>query len=277
MVYRVRYLTNSRLMVLDIFTAPSQGPTLSITYLNTAGFNLLPLQVMSFDNPNLNIHQPQSADVKSIDILKLVFYSDILLISIFIILSFVHVPSGSGRVQAWWHTLFLCNGTPVSANSMQSSVDFSMTKSMEDSDFVSAVDTIGTVFSPPIKRKISSTFRSIDLRLQRCIFPGCSIWKALAMGIYSAILTSLIFYRSNIFTNPSRTGIIAVSQLPLAFLSATRNNILNIVIGYIHVKVCEFESYLLITQASSSTDQFFPSIPWQKYCSSGQYPYPRIR
>lgn len=44
-------------------------------------------------------------------------------------------------------------------------------------------------------------------------------------------------YKSNPFTNPTRAGLVATSQVPLVFVVATKNNIVSALTGYGYEKV----------------------------------------
>ncbi|KAG1742968.1 hypothetical protein EDD22DRAFT_920424 [Suillus occidentalis] len=63
---------------------------------------------------------------------------------------------------------------------------------------------------------------------------GFSLGQALVLVIYTAVLVYAGFLKSNVFEDPLRTGFVAMSQIPVVFLLATKNNILGIflAVGY---------------------------------------------
>ena len=73
------------------------------------------------------------------------------------------------------------------------------------------------------------------LRLR--ISPGFSVAQSLVYFIYFVCLAFATFYRSNIFTDQTRTGWVVVAQLPLIFLLSQKNNILGLLLGCGHEKV----------------------------------------
>ncbi|KAF8960641.1 hypothetical protein BDZ97DRAFT_1940337 [Flammula alnicola] len=64
------------------------------------------------------------------------------------------------------------------------------------------------------------------------IAPGFSVIQFLVLATYFYSLVYTGFYRSNIFTDPARTGWIATAQLPFVFAFAQKNNVLGSIIGY---------------------------------------------
>lgn len=60
---------------------------------------------------------------------------------------------------------------------------------------------------------------------------GFSVGQALILVIYSAALVYAGFLKSNPFADPLRTGFVAMSQIPVVYLLATKNNILGIFLG----------------------------------------------
>lgn len=60
---------------------------------------------------------------------------------------------------------------------------------------------------------------------------GFSLGQALVLVIYSAALVYAGFLKSNPFADPLRTGFVAMSQIPVVYLLATKNNILGIFLG----------------------------------------------
>ena len=67
--------------------------------------------------------------------------------------------------------------------------------------------------------------------------PGFSIAQSLIFFIYLICLVYATFYGSNIFTDQTRTGWIAIAQLPFLFLLAQKNNVLGLLLGFGYEKV----------------------------------------
>lgn len=73
--------------------------------------------------------------------------------------------------------------------------------------------------------------------LRARIAPGFSVCQMLMLAVYFYALVYATFYKSNIITDESRTGWIAVAQLPLVFAFAQKNNILGSILGYGYERV----------------------------------------
>ena len=69
------------------------------------------------------------------------------------------------------------------------------------------------------------------------IAPGFSVAQFLVLSVYFISLLYAGFFRANIFTDGSRTGWIAVAQLPFVFAFAQKNNIVGAILGYGYEKV----------------------------------------
>ena len=68
---------------------------------------------------------------------------------------------------------------------------------------------------------------------------GLILGEAIIIVAYVAGLSYAAFYKSNPFTNPIRTGFLAVSQLPIVLALAAKNNIPGMLLGisYEHVRL----------------------------------------
>ena len=67
------------------------------------------------------------------------------------------------------------------------------------------------------------------LRLR--ISPGFSVAQSFVYFIYLVSLVFATFYRSNIFTDQTRTGWVVVAQLPFIYLLSQKNNVLGLLLG----------------------------------------------
>ena len=80
------------------------------------------------------------------------------------------------------------------------------------------------------KRRIASIRR-------RCDLAGFSVGRAIIWSLYGATLVFLVLYNSNMFTDPGRTGFVAMSQIPFVFAFAMKNNVFALLIGVGYMKV----------------------------------------
>jgi hypothetical protein len=124
----------------------------------------------------------------------------------------------------------------------------SFSSSRMDKDSGSVVTLLNDIVEPPnsglLQRTVISIFSAMKLCLRRpLIFTDYSIGEVLIAGGYGAILASLSAYKSNIFSDPGRTGVVAMSQIPLVFFFAARNNFLGFVLGDVYEKV-RLDQYL---------------------------------
>ncbi|KAI6032654.1 hypothetical protein F5J12DRAFT_712486 [Pisolithus orientalis] len=87
---------------------------------------------------------------------------------------------------------------------------------------------------PPHVRAWSAVLPQVGNLLRYRLDSGFSVGQALVLGLYSAILIYPVFLKSNPFTDPLRTGIVAMSQIPLVYMLGTKNNLLGVflAIGY---------------------------------------------
>ncbi|KAI6044555.1 ferric reductase like transmembrane component-domain-containing protein [Pisolithus marmoratus] len=87
---------------------------------------------------------------------------------------------------------------------------------------------------PPHVRSWSAVLPPVGNLLRYRLDSGFSLGQALVLGLYSAILVYPVFFQSEPFTDPLRTGFVAMSQIPLVYLLATKNNLLGMIlaVGY---------------------------------------------
>ncbi|KAF8908120.1 hypothetical protein CPB84DRAFT_1813372 [Gymnopilus junonius] len=85
-------------------------------------------------------------------------------------------------------------------------------------------------FPPHISLSVK-IFRPLLSCLRTRVAPGMSIFQVLVMTIYFAIVFYCGLYRSNVFTDNTRTGWIALAQLPFVFVFAQKNNVFGSLIG----------------------------------------------
>lgn len=88
-----------------------------------------------------------------------------------------------------------------------------------------------TMRYPPHVDSCIKFLRPLLKYLRLRISPGFSIAQSLILVIYFACLAYASLYKSNIFTDSSRTGWVATAQLPLLFALAQKNNVLGLLLG----------------------------------------------
>jgi ferric-chelate reductase len=96
---------------------------------------------------------------------------------------------------------------------------------------------IPSTHAPTHAPSVLSTFHPISSPFTRRVMPGFSAWQAVILGIYGIILQYESFYKSNLFTDPIRTGFVGTAQIPFVFALATKNNLLGGLVGLGYEKV----------------------------------------
>ena len=98
--------------------------------------------------------------------------------------------------------------------------------------------TIGSVSKlPPHVRAWSAILPQMGGVLRHRLDTGFSLGQALILGLYAAILVYASFLKSNPFEEPVRTGIVAMSQIPIVYVLGTKNNIIGMCVGMGYEKV----------------------------------------
>ena len=90
---------------------------------------------------------------------------------------------------------------------------------------------------PPHAGSCISFLRPVMKLLRLRTSPGFSIAQSLIFSIYLVCLGYATLYKSSIFTDQTRTAWVVISQLPLLFLLAQKNNILGLLLGCGYEKV----------------------------------------
>lgn len=83
----------------------------------------------------------------------------------------------------------------------------------------------------------TTMFPTVNGILETKIRPGYSLWKVLLMLGYMAGMMYAALFDVNLFTSPARLGYLAVSQMPVIFIMATKNNVFGTLIGQGYEKV----------------------------------------
>ncbi|OJA16573.1 hypothetical protein AZE42_03834 [Rhizopogon vesiculosus] len=90
---------------------------------------------------------------------------------------------------------------------------------------------------PPHVRAWSSRVPTFGSILRYRLETGFSAGQALVLLVYFSVLVYAGLLKSNPFSDPLRTGFVAMSQIPIVYLLATKNNLLGMLIGAGYEKV----------------------------------------
>lgn len=166
---------------------------------------------------------PPHTLIDSVNQQKLVFYGDILLLSLLACFILANI------LQNWpWHSSPLTYRHSFSGHSSEKGEPQKPTHG-QDLDPPPQYSPSPQYSEPRLKAIFRGLTRS--LFLHHHIISGVSFGKMLIVCIYSSILLCLTFYKSNPFTDPKRAGLVAISQIPFVLVLATRN-VLRIATGF---------------------------------------------
>jgi ferric-chelate reductase len=105
------------------------------------------------------------------------------------------------------------------------------------------------------------------------IRPGLTVGGASILVGYSILMAYAGLYKSNLLTDPLRTGYLAVSQIPVVIILATKNNVLGMLLGAAYTRVRIFVpfpaactgflswNFSLSVMCMSVSGWFFISVP----------------
>lgn len=190
-----------------------------------------------------------------IDDAALVYHLNILLLSIAGLFFIVRLPGTIalfGTASEWFDGHFL-HYTPYRPSPRMAQVDYGPQNSKMEN---ASSDHSHTLYShAPHAQRVTAKGVPVQMRfpphiascfnflhpilniLRLRISPGFSMAQSSILFIYFLCLVYASFYRSNVFTDPSRTGWIAISQLPIVFALSQKNNVLGSLLGYGYEKV----------------------------------------
>ncbi|KAF9223189.1 hypothetical protein BS17DRAFT_796275 [Gyrodon lividus] len=113
---------------------------------------------------------------------------------------------------------------------------------------------------PPHVRAWSSILPPIGGFLRYRLDSGFSVGQATVLGVYVVVLIYASFWKSNPFKQQLRTGIVAMSQIPVVYVLGTKNNVLGMCVAmgyeklnYIH----RFAGMMLVLLANVHTIGYF--------------------
>lgn len=219
-------------------------------------------------------HPAPAAHAPKFDTVTFVLHIDYFIFAVFVFFALFTIPRLFIRYsrKSEWGLGYLLRAVPLTGPGERWTRDAPVTSDVADSKFynVSTADhgssDSHTLYShatlvqneekfrqatlPPRSRSISSFLHPVAAALGHPIMPGYSIGKLLIMlGYFSVILYASI-YKSSPFSDPQRTGFVAMSQLPIVFALGTKNNIFGMIlsVGYEKVQYLLFDSTHLLTQ-----------------------------
>lgn len=193
--------------------------------------------------------------------MQLLFHVDILLLSFLGLCFLIAVPrmlARLGRMSEWTDVLYLRSYRDGSSGRRGSSEDTlrrpridktyseltvnkreSQAEVIEVQPMGSSRQTLSLPVQTPPKHvpTLSTIFPGISWLLSMSVRPGYTVGKLLLMLAYLGVMLYAGIYKSNPFTNPTRAGLVATSQIPLVFVVATKNNVVSALTGYGYEKV----------------------------------------
>lgn len=110
---------------------------------------------------------------------------------------------------------------------------------------------------PPHTQSWAGRYHKISAFLGRTCFPGYSIGRSMVVLGYFLIILYATVYKSSPFSDPQRAGFVAMSQLPIVFALATKNNILGMLLALGYEKV----RYVLI-EIQLDLTCYVPKLNW---------------
>ena len=184
----------------------------------------------------------------------MVGYTDILLLIIFFFVVLVRLPRSLARFHhrsEWTSGHFLRHvsvskktigkPSPIESDSLSWSdiVDLSTDEDSEtlpEKSFSRRLSFSDSLVPPHIP-SCAPGFSQVLKFMHKRPVPGVSYIHLTVMAVWLGILCFSAFYQANPFTDPSRFGWIAVSQLPFVYALGTKNNILGFLLGIGYEKV----------------------------------------
>ena len=187
---------------------------------------------------------------------KLVFYGDLFLLALFGFVLIFYIPHCIQRLRSCRQGFFLRHDSAVIAVPSRPLPGPNMGSSDTSSDRDSMANgkdgltcSLDATQLPQMKK------RRIAFIRRRCDLAGFSVGRAIIWSLYGATLAFLVLYNSNMFSDPGRTGFVAMSQIPFVFAFAMKNNVFALLIGVGYMKViCDqtstFSRYSRLLQLS---------------------------
>ena len=188
----------------------------------------------------------------------LLYHVDLVLLSItglFVVAKLPQAIALFGTTSEWFDGYFLHHvpyspsvkrsyPPPSSKTDLASNISHSFQSHASATQRVTEKGTPLTRRYPPHVGSCIKLLRPVLTLLRLRISPGFSVAQSLIFFIYLVCLGYATLYKSNIFTDQTRTAWVVIAQLPFLFLLAQKNNILGLLLGCGYEKV----SYLPTSQ-----------------------------
>ncbi|KAG6876311.1 hypothetical protein C0993_004095 [Termitomyces sp. T159_Od127] len=168
-------------------------------------------------------------------------------------------PSEWLRGHVFWHTPYRHTrarrvyASASDTSSKETASDDSHTLYVHNSNNKSQAQVQTTFDLPPHVAACPAFLQRLVMLLRVRLSPGFSVAQAAIMASYFAALLYAGLYKSSPFSDPVRTGWVAVSQLPIAIALATKNNILGSLMGFAYEKVRTLPSFRGVCNLSFPT------------------------
>lgn len=186
----------------------------------------------------------------------LVFHVTLFLLAAIILLVLLSTPRALARL---WRTSEWCNGhflrkgayrrptstvqfypdAPSSSKEAASDDSHTLYTHTKHAERLNVKETSVILSYPPHVASCPRFLRPLVAPLRTRIAIGFSIAQGLTISVYSCILIYAAFYKSSPFTDPIRTGWVAIAQLPFVFAFATKNNVLGTFLGMGYERVSQ--------------------------------------
>jgi ferric-chelate reductase len=210
------------------------------------------LPTISRDLAAADSGSPQSSPAAPpVNNLRLVFDGDIILLALFACFVVVSLPRAFARLSSAWsqgHILRSLSDNrinrkgPVSTKNSSAEPEHHIEMKSDNSHTAYSHTDLaqrenGNAAFPYHVPTLSTLLHPIASPLKRRTMPGFSLGQTLILVIYSTILIYLSLYKSSTITDPERTGVVAMSQIPFVFAFAMKNNLLGAFVGLGYEKV----------------------------------------
>ena len=210
----------------------------------------------------------------------LVLHVDVLLLSVLGAFTLFALPRAIARFTRpveWTRGFFFYTSSKPRSTNARALED---TPSEKNSVSVRAVDVSSSTESgssgdrkppPPHIRSWSTVFPGLTWLLGIQVRSGYSIGRLVLIYAYIGVILYAGLLNSNPFTEPGRAGLVAVSQVPLVIVLATKNNIVSALVGHGYERVSAFTCVVLReTNNPDNLAQLPPPGRWAHRHTCGQ-------
>ena len=149
---------------------------------------------------------------------KLVFYGNLFLLALFGFVLILYIPHCIQRLRSCRQGFFLQHDSAVVAVPSRPLPGPNIGSSDTSSDSGSMVNgkdgltcLLDATQLPQMKK------RRITFILHHCDMAGFSVGRAMIWSLYGTNLAFLVLYNANMYSDPGRTGFVAMLQIPFVF------------------------------------------------------------